>query len=91
MPIVVLTLTPKPGAPGLWDDRALYTLAGNLRSEMAKIDDVGITFIAGGQREAIRVVPDPRAAGGGAGAAVFADRGHYPGWPQLSRRHGPRK
>ena len=59
VPIVVLTLTPQPGAPGLWDDRALYTLAGKLRTEVAKVDDVGITFIAGGQREAIRVVPDP--------------------------------
>jgi len=59
VPIVVLTLTPKPGAPGQWDDRALYTLATKLRTEVAKVDDVGITFIAGGQREAIRVAPDP--------------------------------
>lgn len=59
VPIVVLTLTPKPGAAGQWDDRALYTLATKLRSEVAKVDDVGITFIAGGQHEAIRVIPDP--------------------------------
>jgi multidrug efflux pump subunit AcrB len=59
VPIVVLTLTPKPGAPGQWDDRTLYQLATRLRTEIAKVDDVGLTFIAGGQREALRVVPDP--------------------------------
>jgi Cu/Ag efflux pump CusA len=26
---------------------------------VAKVDDVGLTFITGGQREAIRVIPDP--------------------------------
>ena len=59
VPIVVLTLTPKPGAAGEWNDRTLYNLATKLRTEVAKVDDVGITFIAGGQREAIRVIPDP--------------------------------
>ena len=74
VPIVVLTLTGQsgtgqsgtgqPGASGQlvanqWDERNLYTLATKLRSEVAKVDDVGITFITGGQRDAIRVVPDP--------------------------------
>ena len=59
VPIVVLTLTPKPGAPGQWNDQALFELAGKLRSEIAKVDDVGLTFITGGQREVLRVVPDP--------------------------------
>ena len=59
VPIVVLTLTPKPGAVGQWDDRTLYDLATKLRSEVAKVDDVGITFITGGQQDAIRVIPDP--------------------------------
>ena len=59
VPIMVLTLTPRPGAPGQWDDRTLYQLATRLRTEIAKVDDVGLTFIAGGQREALRVVPDP--------------------------------
>ena len=59
VPIVVLTLTPKPGAPGQWTDQALFELAGKLRSEVAKVDDVGLTFITGGQRAALRVVPDP--------------------------------
>jgi multidrug efflux pump subunit AcrB len=56
VPIVVLTLTPKGAG---WDERSLYTLAGKLRTEVAKVDDVGLTFITGGQREAIRMIPDP--------------------------------
>ncbi|EGD59637.1 RND transporter, HAE1/HME family, permease protein [Novosphingobium nitrogenifigens DSM 19370] len=59
VPIVVLTLTPRPGAAGQWDERNLQTLAGKLRSEVAKVDNVGLTFVTGGQRDAIRVVPDP--------------------------------
>lgn len=59
VPIVVLTLTPKPGAAGRWDDQALSELAGKLRTEIAKVDDVGLTFITGGQHMALRVVPDP--------------------------------
>ncbi|MDE2619320.1 MAG: efflux RND transporter permease subunit, partial [Sphingomonadales bacterium] len=59
VPIVVLTLTPKPGAAGQWTDQALAELAGKLRSEVAKVDDVGLTFVTGGQRMALRVVPDP--------------------------------
>ncbi|MBA4162002.1 MAG: multidrug transporter AcrB [Novosphingobium sp.] len=59
VPIVVLTLTPRPGAPGNWNDQALFELAGKLRTEIAKVDDVGLSFITGGQREALRVVPDP--------------------------------
>lgn len=59
VPIVVLTLTPKLGAAGNWNDQALAELAGKLRTEIAKVDDVGLTFISGGQRMALRVVPDP--------------------------------
>ena len=59
VPIVVLTLTPKPGAPGQWNDQALAELAGKLRTEIAKVNDVGLTFLTGGQRMALRVVPDP--------------------------------
>lgn len=59
VPIVVLTLTPKPGAAGAWNDQALAELAGKLRTEVAKVDNVGLTFITGGQKMALRVVPDP--------------------------------
>ncbi|GAA0749439.1 AcrB/AcrD/AcrF family protein [Sphingomonas sp. ABOLD] len=59
VPIVVLTLTPKAGAPGQWNDQTLYELASRLRTEIAKVDNVGLTFLVGGQREAIRIAPDP--------------------------------
>ena len=59
VPTVVLTLTPKPGAAGNWNDQALAELAGKLRTEIAKVDDIGLTFLTGGQRMALRVVPDP--------------------------------
>ncbi|MBX3593351.1 efflux RND transporter permease subunit [Sphingomonas sp.] len=59
VPIVVVTLTPRPGAPGSWTDQPLLELAGKLRTEIAKIDDVGLTFIAGGRQQAIRIRPDP--------------------------------
>lgn len=59
VPIVVLTLTPRPDAPGVWNDQALAQLARRLRTEIAKVPDVGLTFIVGGQQQAIRIAPDP--------------------------------
>ena len=59
VPAVVLTLSPKPGAAGQWTDQALYDLAQRLRTEIAKVDDVGLTFIVGGRPEEVRIEPDP--------------------------------
>jgi multidrug efflux pump subunit AcrB len=59
VPSLVLTLSPKPGAAGQWTDQALYELAGKLRTEVAKVDDVGLTFIVGGRPQEIRIEPDP--------------------------------
>ena len=59
VPIVVLTLSPGPGAAGHWTDQALYEIASKLRTELAKVDDVGLTFISGGRPEEVRVEPDP--------------------------------
>ena len=59
VPIVVLTLSPKPQAAGRWNDQALYEVANKLRTEIAKVDDVGLTFTAGGRPEEIRIEPDP--------------------------------
>ena len=59
VPSLVLTLSPKPGAAGQWTDQALFELAGKLRTEVAKVDDVGLTFIVGGRPQEIRVEPDP--------------------------------
>jgi len=59
VPIVVLTLTPRPGAAGQWNDASLHELAGKLRTEIAKVDNVGLTFLVGGRPEEIRIAPDP--------------------------------
>jgi len=59
VPIVVLTLSPEPGAAGQWTDQALFEIADRLKTEVAKVDDVGLTFLVGGQQQAVRVVPDP--------------------------------
>ncbi|MBU0554405.1 MAG: efflux RND transporter permease subunit [Alphaproteobacteria bacterium] len=59
VPAVVLTLTPRAGAAGQWNDASLYELAAKLRTEIAKVDDIGLTFLAGGRAEEIRIAPDP--------------------------------
>ncbi|OXE37318.1 MAG: multidrug transporter AcrB [Phenylobacterium zucineum] len=59
VPSLVLTLSPKPDAAGQWTDQALYDLAGKLRTEVSKVDDVGLTFIVGGRPQEIRIEPDP--------------------------------
>ena len=59
VPMVVLTLSPKPGAAGRWTDQALHEIAGKLRTEIAKVDNVGLTFITGGRPDEIRIAPDP--------------------------------
>ena len=59
VPAVVLTLTPKPGAAGQWNDASLYELAAKLRTEIAKVDNVGLSFLVGGRPEEIRIAPDP--------------------------------
>jgi len=57
--VKVLTLSPKPEAADRWTDKALYELAEKLRSELVKVDNVGLTYIAGGSPQAIRVEPNP--------------------------------
>lgn len=59
VPAIVLTLSPKPGAAGQYNDQTLYALAGRLRTEIAKVDNVGLTFLTGGRPEEIRIAPDP--------------------------------
>ncbi len=57
--ILVLTLAPKPEAAERWTDNALYHLAENLRIELSKADNTGLTYIVGGRPDQIRVEPDP--------------------------------
>ncbi|MBS0522168.1 MAG: efflux RND transporter permease subunit [Proteobacteria bacterium] len=57
--IVTLTLEPKPNAKAVWTDNGLYQIADELRHELVKVDDVGLTYIVGGSPNQIRVEPDP--------------------------------
>ncbi len=57
--VVVLTLSPKPEAAARWTDKDLYELADKLRAELMKVDNVGLTYISGGNPQQIRVEPDP--------------------------------
>ncbi len=59
VPAVVLTLTPRADVAGRWSDQALYDVATRLRTEIGKVEDVGLTFIVGGRPSEIRVEPDP--------------------------------
>ncbi|MDP1875755.1 efflux RND transporter permease subunit [Phenylobacterium sp.] len=59
VPAVVLTLTPTPEMAERWSDQALYDVALKLRTEVAKVEDVGLTFIVGGRPDEIRIEPDP--------------------------------
>ena len=57
--IVVLTLSPKSEAAARWTDKDLYQLSDQLRSELVKTDNIGLTYISGGNPQQIRVEPDP--------------------------------
>ncbi|MBG7616072.1 efflux RND transporter permease subunit [Brevundimonas sp. BAL450] len=59
VPALVLTLTPRPEAAARWSDQALHDVASRLRTEITKVEDVGLTFIEGGRPAEIRVEPDP--------------------------------
>ncbi len=58
--IVTLTLAPKPEAAARYRDNGLYHIAENLQVELAKLDDVGLSYISGGRPDQIRVEPDPQ-------------------------------
>ena len=57
--ILVVTLAPKPEAASRWNDNSLYHLAENLRIELSKVDNTGLTYLVGGRPDQIRVEPDP--------------------------------
>ena len=57
--VVVVTLAPKPDSAARYTDKDLYEIADELRSELIKVDDVGLSYISGGSPEQIRVEPDP--------------------------------
>ncbi len=57
--IVTLTLEPKASHAGRWDANGLHQIAEELRHELVKVDDIGLTYIVGGSPNQIRVEPDP--------------------------------
>jgi multidrug efflux pump subunit AcrB len=57
--VVVLSLAPKPEAAARWTDKDLYQLANELRAELVKTENVGLTYITGGNPQQIRVEPNP--------------------------------
>jgi len=57
--IVVLTLSPKPEAAARWTANAVSRVARELRVELTKLDDIGLTYLSGDQPEEIRIEPDP--------------------------------
>jgi len=57
--IVVVTLSPKPEAADRWTANGLTRLARELQVEIAKLPDIGLTYIVGEQPEEIQVEPDP--------------------------------
>ncbi len=57
--IVVLTLSPKPEAAARWTANDVSRVTRELQVELAKLDDIGLTYITGSQPEEIRIEPDP--------------------------------
>ncbi|SNR81324.1 efflux RND transporter permease subunit [Puniceibacterium sediminis] len=56
--IVSLTLAPKPGGEGI-SANDLTRIARELRTQVAKTADVGLTYLVGEVPERIRIAPDP--------------------------------
>ncbi|WP_299867841.1 efflux RND transporter permease subunit [uncultured Hoeflea sp.] len=57
--IVSLTLTPSDEGGETATANDLTRVARELRTELAKIDDVGLTYLVGDADEIIRIAPDP--------------------------------
>ena len=57
--IVALTLSPKPEAASRITPNDLTRVARELRTEISKIDNVGLSYLVGETGEIIRVAPNP--------------------------------
>ncbi len=57
--VLTLTLSPQPAAAARWNDNGLYEVANELRHELDKVPNVGLSYIVGGSPSQIRVEPDP--------------------------------
>jgi len=58
--IVSLTLTPSRDTGDAVSANDLTRVARELRTELSKIDDVGLTYLVGDTEEIIRIAPDPK-------------------------------
>ncbi|MFO1014330.1 MAG: efflux RND transporter permease subunit [Caulobacteraceae bacterium] len=58
--IMVITLSPNAGAGERWGPGELTRIAEQLRVELTKVDDVGLTYLVGATDEVIRIEPDPQ-------------------------------
>ena len=57
--ILALTLSPAPEAADRITANDLTRIARELRSEVAKVDDVGLTYLVGETGEMLRIAPQP--------------------------------
>jgi multidrug efflux pump subunit AcrB len=57
--IFVVTLSPTSTAAGRWTHEELTRIADQLRAELIKVEDVGLTYLVGATPEQIRIEPDP--------------------------------
>ncbi|GAB1478497.1 efflux RND transporter permease subunit [Paracoccaceae bacterium] len=57
--IMVVTLSPEPGAEGRWTAADLTRVAGEVQVGVAALDDIGLTYVVGAQAAEIRIAPDP--------------------------------
>jgi len=57
--IAVITLAPKPEVASHWTSNDVTRVARELQVELAKLEDVGLTYITGDQPEEIAIEPDP--------------------------------
>lgn len=57
--ILALTLAPAPAAAGRITSADLTRIAREMRTEVAKIEDVGLTYLVGETGEMLRIAPDP--------------------------------
>ncbi|SHG51474.1 Multidrug efflux pump subunit AcrB [Kaistia soli DSM 19436] len=56
--IVVVNIAPKPEAAARWTADGLTRVARELQIELAKLPDIGLTYLVGEQGEQFRVEPD---------------------------------
>jgi multidrug efflux pump subunit AcrB len=57
--IVIATLSPNPDVAARWTANDVSRVARELQVEISKLDDIGLSYIVGGQPEEIRIEPYP--------------------------------